>query len=652
MAGKLDEVPLLALQGKETQRVIVDVDDDELNVDVADETRVRGVTLWPSDFLIILVEFAQFYAFFLSLSLHWAWPFSWITGINGTQPAFLVNVDVWDFLKVHGGAYVAKDAVVYSSSVGLDYLRYIVGWMVGVGTVCCVSLTVWLVFHYKNTLSVFIQKAWLRRVVIVLAQLVCLPYGIAAARLFHCFRLSPDGGSELVLEVANNVTCWSGEHLLYLVPSGIIFILGIFLISFWMIREIRSQLFSPLASRHEGYVELKEVEYSEKMDILWAVGNFFLFSSFKRRFVWYRPFIFFMKCLFIVLFASLSSYPTEQIITMTALCFVLTVFFLILRPFRLPAFNVLLVISWFILSCYGLLGTLLQLNVENSLLTGVYLEGDLIAVSSFAAVVFISMLVYLVLHHFQVCCSKPLWPSLFQPGSSHLDEHTARYMCAILRGRKLLELTYHMAPTLAPAHELSRHIQIINAYCREAEQLGDPIHDTLWDLLDELIEAHSNVSPHSIYSASSKKSVHKIAKELNGLMPDFRHRLDQREYDFILMSPVKRRMLLKMYVIGTFVNGRAKKLKLEQQTPQIKTRDVAQMDARPSRTSSATFGESIMEDERDQLLAEVEHLIPSGSPASSLTSPSRGGRGTADSKEDLLREVEEMFGHDTPVDVD
>lgn len=40
----------------------------------------------------------------------------------------------------------------------------------------------------------------------------------------------------------------------------------------------------------------------------------------------------------------------------------------------------------------------------------------------------------------------------------------------------------------APAHELSRQVQIINAYCREAELLSDPLRDTLWHLLDELIE--------------------------------------------------------------------------------------------------------------------------------------------------------------------
>lgn len=45
-----------------------------------------------------------------------------------------------------------------------------------------------------------------------------------------------------------------------------------------------------------------------------------------------------------------------------------------------------------------------------------------------------------------------------------------------------------LPPLFAPAHELSRQIQIINTYCREAEILDDPLQDTLWHLLDELIE--------------------------------------------------------------------------------------------------------------------------------------------------------------------
>ena len=57
-----------------------------------------------------------------------------------------------------------------------------------------------------------------------------------------------------------------------------------------------------------------------------------------------------------------------------------------------------------------------------------------------------------------------------------------------------------MPPMFAPAHELSRYIHIVNAYCREAEHIRDPVHDTLWDLLDELIEAHDQIAPKSLFA--------------------------------------------------------------------------------------------------------------------------------------------------------
>jgi hypothetical protein len=49
---------------------------------------------------------------------------------------------------------------------------------------------------------------------------------------------------------------------------------------------------------------------------------------------------------------------------------------------------------------------------------------------------------------------------------------------------------------------------------------------------------------------SIKDSIRQTAKEFLTLMPAFAKRLAERDYDFILMNPMKRRMLLKMYCMG------------------------------------------------------------------------------------------------------
>ena len=70
------------------------------------------------------------------------------------------------------------------------------------------------------------------------------------------------------------------------------------------------------------------------------------------------------------------------------------------------------------------------------------------------------------------------------------------HLIDLLRVEKILL----MPPLFAPAHELSRQIHVINAYCREAEYLQDPMQSTLWDLLDELIDAHERVAPKSLFA--------------------------------------------------------------------------------------------------------------------------------------------------------
>ena len=62
----------------------------------------------------------------------------------------------------------------------------------------------------------------------------------------------------------------------------------------------------------------------------------------------------------------------------------------------------------------------------------------------------------------------------------------------------------------APAHELSRYIQIINVLAREASEQSDSLAAALWTVLDELIEAYNRVprgQPESTSHHSSTLTV-------------------------------------------------------------------------------------------------------------------------------------------------
>lgn len=58
-----------------------------------------------------------------------------------------------------------------------------------------------------------------------------------------------------------------------------------------------------------------------------------------------------------------------------------------------------------------------------------------------------------------------------------------------------------------------------------------------------------------VTSETVKESIRKTANEFLSVMPLFSQRLAQRDYDLILVSPMKRRMLLKMYCMGESKNS-------------------------------------------------------------------------------------------------
>eukprot|EP00042_Codosiga_hollandica_P042505 m.391202 g.391202 ORF g.391202 m.391202 type:complete len:166 (-) comp56345_c0_seq9:463-960(-) len=82
----------------------------------------------------------------------------------------------------------------------------------------------------------------------------------------------------------------------------------------------------------------------------------------------------------------------------------------------------------------------------------------------------------------------------------------------------------------------------------------DFLSDSLWQLLDELIEAHNSVSPDCIFRFGTKRSTRETAENLLQIMPHFAKRLRQRDYDMMFIQPRLRRCLLKMYCLSAFVH--------------------------------------------------------------------------------------------------
>ena len=563
-----DEIPLVEKEDK----IIVDIrpnEEDEL--ENTDTFKYRGISLWVYDAVTIFIEHLQYYALLLALAQRWGWPLDWI---KATYFTFLSNFDIWEFWIVQSGAYNrSKTAFVDTKLLGFNYPSYLASW----GTLVCLTgiifMTVYTVWHYKRPLYLLLYVARLKRILYLVIQLSAMPFAIALARVFHCRTYTAK--KIIVMDVDNSIVCYSGIHLALMAVSIAAFIMLFTVYPFLIARIIREQVFCNSRRKHEGYLQLKEAEYEQGLDILWYVGQFHLFSSYKRFWVYYNPLKLVFKMLLIVAYACSMSYMFYSSAAITLLFSVAFIAVLLKKPFRVKSFNFMLAVSHLCLAANAMIGNFMEVPPwENpsqfvivSFLRNPTIMHILISINGFWLTVFMFWIIYLISREKRVIGKTTLWPRLSYENSNDVGEDTKKYLKAVLRGRHTLEQALSTIPMFSPVHELSRQIQIINAFCREAEYISDPTHDTLWDLLDELIQAHNHLSPISVFGTSntSKQSIRETAKEFLKLMPSFTKRLAQREYDLVLVPPRKRRLLLKMYALGVFVNGRKAKRKQKEE---------------------------------------------------------------------------------------
>ena len=544
-------------------------DETEQDAEANEQFQHHGISLWLSDSLLMLVEHIQIFAVFLVLSEKWSWPLDWI---RETSFVLLINLDIWEFWKINKDIYDGASEAYIPSKDMFSYETYLIIWTVLTLGFCTGYIAMYRYLIYKRPLYLLLYLTRMKRVLSVLAQVVCIPIGLVVVRLLQCHPKvtasfpSSFEQSENVLNVENGIKCWSVSHVIYGLETlgwflSLIAALLFLVYPVYLWRVTKAEVFTHSSSQHEGYLQLKEAEYLKGLDIVWAVEQFFLFSSYCRPWVYYQSVMYFLRFSVVFAYGISLNYQVYPMAIVTITMFLLALLMMVVKPFRVNAFNVLKIVSLLCNSLNALIGLLLEMEVESAILIYPNIKYALLGINSFAILAFIVFFSFLVLRHYGVIRKKrPLWPALSKDEKSQeLDSDTKRYLKAVLQGRQVLERALSTPPIFAPVHELERQIQIINAYCREAEVTGNQTFDTLWDLLDELIEAHNVFNSQSLFSQSNKKTVQDTANELMKIMPAFRKRMDKRDYDFILMNPVKRRMLLKLYALGLFLNGRSTK---------------------------------------------------------------------------------------------
>ncbi|RUS78397.1 hypothetical protein EGW08_013845, partial [Elysia chlorotica] len=395
--------------------------------------------------------------------------------------------------------------------------------------------------------------AKMERVFLVMVQVLALPLGTVVFRLFHCT------GSDK-MAVFDSKSCHEGIYWAYIAPSILLAVALFGAVTVWMVYRIRKQKMAAANKHHDAYLRLKEVEYEAGLDIVWAVQGFHLFSSFRLCAVYYRPIAHLFKLLLLVFFSALFYEIHAQAICVAVALSLAAITVLVVRPFRVTSFNVALCLSLGSLAGNALFGSVVTsvtpATVESPWLVEPYSYSILIGINVILAGTLLTWIVWLFCRTKCSCCAKhcfpnsPLWPTLLSYEFKVEGAETYKFMAAVLRARAVLDACLRAPSVFAPVHQLSRHIQIVNVCCREAEKTRDGMHPTLLHLLDDMTDVHRRLEPGSLFAEKVHENIRQNAANFVTLMPAFCHRLAQRDFDLMLADPIRKRMLLKMSIIG------------------------------------------------------------------------------------------------------
>ena len=413
------------MEGNEEKRILV-------------HTKRSTSQVWP-DCLLMILHYAQVYCVIQSMALRWPWPLKWLKSLHYV---FCLNLDPWDFYKLQQNeTYVAIAMYnIHSNELHIDYKYLLLVW----GAFLCIALAVFVIvlmyIYISNRLSKETSFAYLRWAYIVILRVITLPLGIVCARVFHC-------NDDNRVDIMNELKCYEKEHWFYIVPS--LFVILLFCVYIiWLFVKPRSQLLKMSVDRHEGYLQLKEAEYLYGLDPMWAVTNFFLFASYRKQGTYLKACLTVLDLLLILSYAFLFNYTTAQSGLVTSLLFFASLSLIIIRPFRIMVFNLMIIVSFMCLSIQSLLGALMVVSPSSSnrniWLTSSYVTYELAILNGFWVFCIILLVLYLIIRTFRCCCKKgcnryPLWPSLVNENrNGNLSQNTSKYVYAVLQGRILI----------------------------------------------------------------------------------------------------------------------------------------------------------------------------------------------------------------------
>lgn len=395
----------------------------------------RNTSLIISDAFVLILEVFQVLALIQSMSLKWCYPKSWLKYANFIV---LFNVDAWEFIKVHSGAYIQiQGDETPTADIPVDYDHILIAWGIFLAALTTIFLSILFILYRRQPPYLMVHYARLERAFLFACQLLSLPLGTVVFRLFHCTMKK--------MSVKNSVSCFEELGWAYIIPTIVVIILLFIVVPIWMMVRIHRQKLLMTTYHHEEYLRLKEVEYMSGLDVVWAVQGYHFFSSFNLRAVYFKPIVHMVKLVLLIIFAAADYNILNQAVSLCIILSLLAIVVIAVRPYRVTSFNVILSLSVGCLAGDCIFGAMIAsvtpATVESAWLVEPYSYWILIGINSILVMGIFTWIIFMICraHGCTKCFpNDPLWPMLMSYEYRVDGMETYKFMAAVLRGRAVL----------------------------------------------------------------------------------------------------------------------------------------------------------------------------------------------------------------------
>eukprot|EP00762_Andalucia_godoyi_P003641 ANDGO_00730.mRNA.1 hypothetical protein PHYSODRAFT_318559 len=471
-------------------------------------SRIFSTNLYWSEKLQLLWDFAQLVAFWIAFPV--PFPKLWLEDSSLVR-AFLFDVPL-DRTGV--SSWYSFDPATSPSGPLYIFIFVLAGLPVLLAAVYAV------LSRYKSRN--------MQRLVVSIMQCIYMPVIYHLAKMGVC---QSDGG--VLFTCQPQIT--GGAIPLLAVSIVIIVLFGIGF-PFLMIHAIQKRLIYKSGPDHDAYIRAKEAEYILNLDRAYKKHNFYLFSSFKRHSVFFKPCMLLFKFLCIVVLCGFQSDMQWRAMTMCLLLAVPLLWCFFRPPFRCTSSSLCLEILGWCLFVPMLFGYLISTGAESPMLISTVVRVFVIFFLSAGPCAVALIILFRLLFE-----RNTTWP-VNASSVSQLTNGYEHFVAAIHHANKLLRRISETRPELQRCDLMSKMIRTLNEYWEQASYEEHPLANTLQFRMERLITEYNRYKNITLLPN----------RELEDIILEFKDRADTREKDLILMKPKKRSILMKLLALRAF----------------------------------------------------------------------------------------------------